>query len=119
MNKKLLVALIAATLGCGLASAQTTPTTPNATTEQATSPAPAGLSQEAKDDKVRAKAEYKARKQVAGANKTLNKADCEVKADGMLEHACKNEARAAAKLEKAEAKTTYEIEKKQIKQADK
>lgn len=116
MSKKLLATLIAATLGCGIATAQTT--IPNST-EQSPSAAPAGISPEAKDAKTHSKAEYKARKKIADANKELNKADCETSADGMAEHACKKGARAGAKQEKAEAKMLHENEKKQIKENDK
>ncbi|MBX3622088.1 MAG: hypothetical protein KF891_19140 [Rhizobacter sp.] len=115
MSKKLIATLIAATLGCGIATAQTTnnveseaaPNMPRATTI---------LTPEGKDAKVHSKAEYKARKKVAEANKELNKADCETAADGMAEHACKKNARAISKQEKAEAKMIYENEKKDIKQ---
>lgn len=120
MNKKLLAALIAATLGCGVATAQTNP---NATTtnnvESSATTTPAVPSQAAKDAKDHSKAEYKARKKIADANKELNKADCETSTDGMAEHACKKGARAGAKQEKAEAKQVYETEKKQIKESDK
>lgn len=113
MNKKLFATLIAATLSYGVASAQsTTPDDPMATK-------PAIPSQEAKDAKVHSKAEYKARKKIADANKDLNKADCETSADGMAEHACKKAARASAKKDKAEAQLMYENEKKQIKAGDK
>jgi hypothetical protein len=78
--------------------------------------APTITKEEAKDLKVQSKGEYKARKKVADANKDLNKADCEVAADGKLEHACKKDARATAKQEKAEAKVIHEAEKADIKQ---
>ena len=114
MSKKhLLATLVAATFTCGLASAQSTP---NVIDSPTASPAP--LSQEAKDAKTHSKAEYKARKKVADANKDLNKADCETSADGSVERACKKEAKATAKQDKAEAKTLYETEKKQIQDAD-
>lgn len=119
MSKKLIATLFAAALGCGVATAQTTtntvesgaaPNMPNSTT------GPTILTQEGKDAKVHSKAEYKARKKVAEANKELNKADCETSSDGMAEHACKKNARAISKQEKAEAKMRYENEKKDIKQ---
>jgi len=113
MTKKLLATLIAAALGCGAAYAQTS------SGEDSTTPAPSVTSPEAKDAKVHSKAEYKARKKIADANKDLNKADCETKSDGMVEHACKKEARAAAKQEKAEAQVIHETEKKQIKEGSK
>jgi hypothetical protein len=114
MNKKLLATMIASTLGYGVAMAQTQPTTdnPNATT-------PPVVAQEAKDAKVHSKAEYKARKKIADANKDLNKADCETSSDGMAEHACKKEARATAKQEKAAAQVIHENEKKEIKEGTK
>ncbi|HEY0821597.1 MAG TPA: hypothetical protein VGD46_22680 [Rhizobacter sp.] len=114
MSKKLLAAIVATTLGCGAAIAQTNndvleakPNTPQSTSGV--------LTQEGKDAKETAKGEYKARKKVAEANKELNKADCEVAANGMAEHACKKHARSQAKTDKAEAKMIYENEKKDIK----
>ena len=117
MSKKLLATLIAATFSCGLASAQTSNN--NAIVDQPGANAPSPLSQDAKDAQTHSKAEYKARKKIADANKDLSKAECETSADGAVERACKNEAKAAAKQDKAEAKTIYETEKKQIKDADK
>jgi hypothetical protein len=70
---------------------------------------------DAKNEKNEAKAEYKARKKVADANKELNKADCETALDGGAERACKKTAGAAAKTDKAAAKTVYEGEKADIK----
>jgi hypothetical protein len=120
MSKKLLATLIAATFTCGLASAQTTNnSTTGVVVDQPGAAAPNPPSQAAKDAQTQSKAEYKASKKVADANKDLSKAECEVTADGSVERACKNEAKAAAKHEKAAAKTTYETEKKQIKDADK
>jgi hypothetical protein len=117
MSKKLLAAIVATTLGCGMAVAQTA--APNDVqgnaAPNATQTLPGGLTQEGKDAKETSKGEYKARKKVAEANKELNKADCEVAADGMAERACKKHARAQAKEEKAEAKMIYENEKKDIK----
>lgn len=118
MSKKLVAAIVATTFGCGTSMAQTTPNhnaDPAVTTPSATEAAPTGLTQEGKDAKEQAKGEYKARKKVADANKELNKADCEVAANGMAEHACKKHARTQAKEEKAEAKMIYENEKKDIK----
>ena len=113
MNKKLLATMIAATLSYGVASAQ--PTQP----DSPSTPAPNIPSQEAKDAKVHSKAEYKARKKIADANKELNKADCETSANGMAEHACKKEARATAKADKAHAQKIHEDEKKEIKEGTK
>jgi hypothetical protein len=116
MTKKLLAAIVATTLGCGMAMAQTTTAAPNSDSPNATpTTPPTGLTQEGKDAKETSKGEYKARKKVADANKELNKADCEVSANGMAEHACKKHARAQAKEEKAEAKMIHENEKKDIK----
>jgi hypothetical protein len=112
MNKKLLATMIAATLSYGVASAQTQPDSPS-------TPEPNVPSQEAKDAKVHSKAEYKARKKIADANKELNKADCETSANGMSEHACKKEARATAKADKAHAQKIHEDEKKEIKEGTK
>jgi len=75
--------------------------------------------QEAKDLKTESDAAYKARKKVADANEALNKGDCEVAADGSTERACKKDARAAAKHEKAEAKLKHEAEKDAIKSESK
>jgi hypothetical protein len=114
MKRQLLATLIAATLGCGIANAQTTNNV-----ESSTTPAPTVLTQEGKDAKVHSKAEYKARKKVAEANKELNKAECETSANGMAEHACKKEARASAKADKAHAQKIHEDEKKAIKETQK
>ncbi|HET9644658.1 MAG TPA: hypothetical protein VFP68_15200 [Burkholderiaceae bacterium] len=76
---------------------------------------PALTKQEAKDLKTQSDAAYKARKHVADANHDINKGDCEVAADGSTERACKKEARAAKKQEKAQAKTLHEAEKDVIK----
>jgi hypothetical protein len=121
MSKKLLATLIAATFTCGLASAQSTNnnSTSGVVVDQPGAAAPSPLSQEAKDAQTHSKAEYKARKKIAEANKDLSQAECETSADGSVERACKKEAKAAAKQDKAEAKTIYETEKKQIKEADK
>lgn len=115
MSKKLLAAIVATTLGCGMAVAQTTNNVENTAAPNATKTMPGGLTQEGKDAKEQSKGEYKARKKVAEANKELNKADCEVSSNGMAEHACKKHARAQSKEEKAEAKMIYENEKKDIK----
>jgi hypothetical protein len=122
MSKKLIATLVAAAFSCGAAIAQS-PSNANGgvanTVENPATPPGTVMSQEAKDAKVHSKAEYKARKKIAEANKDLNKADCETSANGSVERACKKEAKAAAKHEKAEAKTTYETEKKQIKDGTK
>jgi hypothetical protein len=71
--------------------------------------------QEAKDLKTQSKGEYEARKDLADANHELNKADCEVGADGSAERACKQEANAIKKAQKAEAKQIHENDKDAIK----
>jgi hypothetical protein len=71
--------------------------------------------QEAKDLKTQSKGEYEARKDVADANHELNKADCEVGANGSAERACKKEASAIQKAQKAEAKQIHEGDKDAIK----
>jgi hypothetical protein len=105
--KTTLSTLIAITAACyGLAA--------HAQTADAAS-APALTKQEAKDAKTQSGAAYKARKEVADANHELNKGDCEVAADGSTERACKQDAKAAKKHEKAEAKLIHEAEKDAIK----
>jgi len=108
MNKTL-ATLIAVTAACyGLAA--------NAADAGAASAAAPALSkQETKDLKTQSDATYKARKKVADANHELNKGDCEVAADGSTERACKKDARAVQKQEKAEAKVVHEAEKDAIK----
>jgi hypothetical protein len=114
MRKQFIAAtLIATSLGFG--GAAMAQTAENPSTGRAI-PANTGLSDDAKDAKEHAKGEYKARKKVADANKALNKSECEVHADGMAEHACKKNARAIAKQEKAEAKMDYTNEKKAIRE---
>jgi hypothetical protein len=124
MNKTLLASLVAAVMTCGVAAhAQTA--APNSVERgnvgNAANPmaSPGGLTQEGKDAKEHSKAEYKARKKIAEANKELNKADCETSSNGMAEHACKKNARATAKQEKAEAKMIHENEKKDIRDTNK
>lgn len=116
MNKPLVATLIAAALSCGVATAQTAPNNVEPSTTTGAQGGPTILTPEGKDARTHSKAEYKARKKVAEANKELNKADCETSADGMAEHACKKNARATAKQEKAEAKMIHENEKKDIRQ---
>lgn len=72
--------------------------------------------QEAKDLKTQSDAAYKAHKNVAEANHDLNKGDCKTGSpSGSTERACKKEARAIEKQEKADAKTQHESEKDAIK----
>jgi hypothetical protein len=121
MNRPL-ATLIALAFGASMsfaAQAQdtTTPATaPAATSTTTTAPdAPVLNKKEAKDLKTESKATYKARKDVAEANKDLNKGDCEVAHDGSAERACKKAASAQAKTDKAEAKAIHEAEKDAIK----
>lgn len=71
---------------------------------------------DARNEKTQAKAEYKARKKVAEANKTLDVADCKTASLDSKDLAdCKQEARADAKESKREAKHVYKAEKADIK----
>lgn len=117
MNK-ITTALLSAFAACAVVSAHAgDQPTPNPANTTATTESSGGTltKAEARDLKVQSKGEYKARKKVADANKDLNKANCEVGADGMLEHACKKDARLTAKQEKAEAQVIHEAEKADIK----
>jgi len=77
---------------------------------------PSKLTQpEARDLKADSKADYKARKQVAEANEDLQRADCKTTFEGGVERACKKQAKAAAKHDKADAKLIHEAEKADIK----
>lgn len=80
--------------------------------------ADAGISRrDAKDLKTHSEAEYKARKKVAEANETLDKADCKTALDGSAKRACDKAAKAAAKSNKADAKLVHESQEKAIKEA--
>ncbi len=71
---------------------------------------------EARNEKTQAKAEYKARKKVAEANKTLDVADCKTASLDSKDLAdCKQSARVDAKDSKREAKHVYKAEKADIK----
>lgn len=70
---------------------------------------------EAKDLKTQSKAEYKARKKVAEANRELGKAECKTELEGGTERACKKSAKYEMKQDKADAKVIYEAEKAEIK----
>lgn len=70
---------------------------------------------EAKDLKTQSDAQYKARKNVAEAAEDLNKGDCKTALEGSAKRACEKSAKAAAKSDKANAKTVHEIEKQAIK----
>ncbi len=129
MNKTLatlLATAAAATFSMG-AYAQSTdpaPGTPGTTTTTTTVttdtietkmvPAPGVTHKEAKDLKTESKADYKARKNIAEANHDLNKADCKVTTDGAVERACKADARAQEKKEKADAKLIHKTETQDI-----
>ncbi len=80
----------------------------------------AGISKtEAKDLKTQSEAQYKARKHVAEANETLGKADCKTALEGSAKRACEKGAKAAAKSDKADAKTLHEVQEQAIKDAKK
>jgi hypothetical protein len=107
--KKILTCAFVIAAGCAGIAAQ-------AADSASTAPAtPALTKQEAKDMKTQSDGAYKARKNVAEANHDLNKADCEVSANGNTERACKKDARSVKKHEKAEAKAIHESEKDAIK----
>ena len=130
MNKSLatlLATAAAATFSIGAfaqASDAPAPGTPGTTTTTTTVttdtietkmvPAPGVTKSEAKDLKTESKADYKARKNIAEANHDLNKADCKVNADGAVERACKADARAQEKKEKADAKLIHKTETQDI-----
>ena len=131
MNKSL-ATLIATAAAAGFsiaAHAQTTdaqpaPGTPGTTTTTTVTtetvetkmvpPAPGLTKGEAKDAKIQAKADYKARKNIAEANHDLNKADCKVNADGAVERACKHDARMQEKKDKADANLIHKQEVQDI-----
>ncbi|HIV71835.1 MAG TPA: hypothetical protein H9903_12950 [Candidatus Aquabacterium excrementipullorum] len=72
--------------------------------------------QEARDLKTQNKAEYKANKKVAEANKDLDVADCKTASlESKDERDCKAEAKAAAKATKHDAKEVYKDNKADIK----
>jgi hypothetical protein len=132
MNKSLATLIAtAAAAGFGLAAhAQTTdsqlaPGTPGTTTTTTVTtqtietrlvpPTPASLTHsEAHDARVQSTADYKARKDIAEANHDLAKADCKINAEGAVERACKADASAAEKKEKADAKLIHKQEVQDI-----
>ena len=129
MNKSLTTLLVtAAAAGFSLAAyaqdPQPAPGTPGTTTTTTTVttdtietkmvPVPGVSHKEAKDMKTESKADYKARKNIAEANHDLNKADCKVTTDGAVERACKADARAQEKKEKADAKLIHKQEAQDI-----
>ena len=131
MNKSLatlLATAAAATFSIG-AYAQSTdatpaPGTPGTTTTTTTVttdtietkmvPVPGVTKSQAKDLKTESKGDYKARKNIAEANHDLNKADCKVNSDGAVERACKADARAQEKKDKADAKLIHKTEQQDI-----
>jgi len=129
MNKSLATLLATAaaatfSLGAFAQDAQPAPGTPGTTTTTTTVttdtvetkmvPAPGITKSEAKDLKTESKADYKARKNIAEANHDLNKGDCKVSTDGAVERACKADARAQEKKEKADAKLIHKTETQDI-----
>jgi len=75
----------------------------------------AGLTpSEAHDALVQSRADYKARKDMAEANHDLAKADCRINSEGAVERACKADARAAEKKDKADAKLIHKQEVQDI-----
>ena len=129
MNKSLATLLATAaaatfSLGAFAQDAQPAPGTPGTTTTTTTVttdtvetkmvPAPGITRSEAKDLKTESKADYKARKNIAEANHDLNKGDCKVSTDGAVERACKADARAQEKKEKADAKLIHKTETQDI-----
>lgn len=74
---------------------------------------------EAKDLKTQSEAQYAARKKVAEAGETMNKADCKTSLEGSAKRTCEKSAKAQAKSQKADAKTVHEAEESAIKDAKK
>ena len=100
----------------GTPGTTTTTTVTTETTETKLVPvqSPGLTHSEDKDLKTESKGDYKARKNIAEANHDLNKADCKVNADGAVERACKADARAQEKKEKADAKLIHKQEVQDI-----
>jgi hypothetical protein len=98
----------------GTPGTTTTTTVTTETTETKLVPAPGLTRSEAKDAKIQSTAEYKARKNIAEANHDLNKADCKVDASGAVERACKSDARAQEKKDKADANLIHKQETQDI-----
>ena len=129
MNKSLATILATAavatfSVGAHAQDAQPAPGTPGTTTTTTTVttdtietkmvPAPGITKSQAKDLKTESKADYKARKNIAEANHDLNKGDCKVTTDGAVERACKADARAQEKKDKADAKLIHKVEQQDI-----
>jgi hypothetical protein len=70
---------------------------------------------QARDAKNQADAHYDAAKKEADARLDLDKANCESSLNGAQERACKDDAKAAANKEKADAKVQKEDTKASIK----
>jgi hypothetical protein len=92
----------------------TTTTVTTDTVETKMVPAPGITHSQAKDLKTESKGDYNARKNIAEAHHDLNKADCKVNSDGAVERACKADARAQEKKEKADAKLIHKTEQQDI-----
>ena len=60
-------------------------------------------------------AQYKANKKMADADADVNKADCKAALSGGVKRACKDDAKAQAKKDKADAKLVNKAEKADIK----
>ena len=129
MNKSIATLLVTAaaagfSMGAYAQDPQPAPGTPGTTTTTTTVttdtvetkmvPAPGVTKSEAKDLKTESKAEYKARKNIAEAHHDLNKADCKVNSEGAVERACKADARAQEKKDKADAKLIHKQETQDI-----
>ena len=98
----------------GTPGTTTTTTVTTETTETKLVPAPGLTHSEAKNAKIQSEADYKARKNIAEANHDLNKADCKVDASGAVERACKSDARAQEKKDKADANLIHKQETQDI-----
>ena len=98
----------------GTPGTTTTTTVTTETTETKLVPAPGLTRSEAKDAKIQSTAEYKARKNIAEANHDLNKDDCKVDGSGAVERACKSDARAQEKKDKADANLIHKQETQDI-----
>ena len=98
----------------GTPGTTTTTTVTTETTETKLVPAPGLTRSEAKDAKIQSTAEYKARKNIAEANRDLTKADCKINSDGAVERACKHDSRMEEKKEKADAKLIHKQEVQDI-----
>lgn len=118
MNAQLKAILAAVTISASMAAVAADSVTDAAGTSTATT-ATAHTGDplvNARNEKTQAKAEYKARKKVADANKTLDVADCKTASlDSKDLRDCKEEAKHEAKDTKRDAKHVYKSEKADIK----